>query len=632
MAKESSDKVPFKEAARLSLRGYKIWWQINPKILLSSTACNIVDGLAPYVGIYLSARIINEIAGTRDPHTLAVLVLATLISVAMLMMASAGLMRWKNSQWASIWHAQNKVFTEKLLSMDFASVDDPHIHDLRSQIWQNTNSGAWGLYKLLFNFDTIVKSIFSAAGAVALTVTLFTLPVPAHSGNLTVLNSPLFIVLIIALMLAVTFVTPLFSIKAGSYWVKLSDEHKMGNRLFSFWLGTLVYDHSRALDIRIYRQDILSRNNQEKFNPFSAKSNLAKAARGPMGGLNALSGALSQVFIGLVYVFVCLKALGGAFGVGSVAQYVASVTALSAGVSSFISTLGDMRNNAAFLRTTYEFLDIPNDMYQGSLTVEKRSDRNYDVEFRNVSFKYPNSGSWALRNVSIRFRVGERLAVVGQNGSGKTTFIKLLCRLYDPTEGEILLNGIDIRKYNYGEYMSIFSVVFQDFRLLSFPLGQNVAAKVNYDCERVNTSLDEAGFGDRFRQMPNGADTWLYKEFDEKGVEISGGEAQKIALARALYKDAPLIVLDEPTAALDPIAEYEVYTKFNEIVGDKTAVYISHRLSSCRFCDNIIVFDEGSIVQKGCHEELVAAEGKYNELWHAQAQYYTNDCKAEGEG
>jgi ATP-binding cassette subfamily B protein len=384
-------------------------------------------------------------------------------------------------------------------------------------------------------------------------------------------------------------------------------------------------DRSRAPDVRIYRQDILSKHNIVDNQLFIRESGIARYARGPMGAYQALSAAVSSVFTGIVYVFVCLKAWASAFGVGSVTQYIGAITALSSGVSSLVSTLGDMRSNAAFLRTTFEFLDIPNDMYQGSLTVEKRSDRKYEIEFQNVGFRYPGSETWALRGVSLKFRVGERLAVVGQNGSGKTTFIKLLCRLYDPTEGKILLNGIDISKYNYEEYISIFSVVFQDFRLLAFGLGQNVAAKAEYDQERATECLEKAGFKDRLQKMPDRTQTCLYKDFDDKGVEISGGEAQKIALARALYKDAPFIVLDEPTAALDPVAEYEIYTKFNEIIGGKTAVFISHRLSSCRFCGDIAVFDRGRLVQRGCHDELVGSEGKYRELWSAQAQYYVED-------
>lgn len=229
-----------------------------------------------------------------------------------------------------------------------------------------------------------------------------------------------------------------------------------------------------------------------------------------------------------------------------------------------------------------------------------------------------------LKNVSMKFEIGKRLAVVGMNGSGKTTFIMLLCRLYDPTEGEILLNGIDIRKYNYREYMDIFSVVFQDFKLLPQKLGENVAGRVSYDRELATDCLEKAGFGDRLEKLKDGIDTYLYKDSSKDGVNISGGEAQKIAIARALYKDAPFIILDEPTAALDPIAEAEIYSKFDEIVGDKTAIYISHRLSSCKFCDEILVFDQGSVIQQGTHSELVSnTTGKYHELWNAQAQYYT---------
>ncbi len=305
-------------------------------------------------------------------------------------------------------------------------------------------------------------------------------------------------------------------------------------------------------------------------------------------------------------------------------QYVTVLQRLGTGLQELMFILSDNEVYCLHLQKLFDYLDIPSHMYQGTLTVEKRDDNEYFVEFRDVSFRYPNTDHYALRHVNFRFKVGEKLAIVGMNGSGKTTFIKLLCRLYDPTEGEILLNGVDIRKYDYDEYLSIFSVVFQDFRLFSFRLGQNVAAGVAYDPERAASCLAKAGFSGRFDHMPEGLDTCLYKDFEKNGVEISGGEAQKIALARALYKNAPFIILDEPTAALDPIAEYEVYSKFDEIVGEKTAVYISHRLSSCRFCDTIAVFDKGQIVQKGAHEELVGDErGKYYELWHAQAQYYT---------
>jgi len=203
--------------------------------------------------------------------------------------------------------------------------------------------------------------------------------------------------------------------------------------------------------------------------------------------------------------------------------------------------------------------------------------------------------------------------------------IKLLCRLYDPTEGEILLDGVNIKEYDYAQYTALFSVVFQDFCLFPFELGANVAAGKTYETERVTACLEGAGFTERMQSMADGLDSMLYKTFDEDGTQISGGEAQKIALARALYRDAPFVILDEPTAALDPIAEYEVYTTFDETIGSKTAVFISHRLSSCRFCHDIAVFDDGHIVQRGEHDELLTKEdGLYRQLWDAQAQHYVD--------
>ena len=310
-------------------------------------------------------------------------------------------------------------------------------------------------------------------------------------------------------------------------------------------------------------------------------------------------------------------------------QYIGSITRFATGFSSLISSAGLFRINASFVKQSLAFLEKPDVMYQGSLTTEKRNDRQFEVEFRDVSFRYPGSGQYALRHVNMKFRVGQRLAVVGPNGSGKTTFIKLLCRLYEPTEGAVLLNGFDIRKYDYREYMSIFSVVFQDFTLADMPLGENVAASSEYDRARALSCLEKAGFSESLKKLPKGLDTCLNKTLDKDGIDLSGGERQKVALARALYRDASFIVLDEPTAALDPIAEAEIYRKFNDIIEDRTAIYISHRLSSCKFCDEILVFDRGGIVQKGTHEELVSdTAGKYHELWHAQAQYYDEDNTA----
>lgn len=622
MKNKNPNKTSFKEVLDLNYRSYKILNKYYPKMFLSTIIYAVFSSINPYVTIYLSAQIINELAGERNPELLWKLVIITIITSSFLSLISALLLRWKNYNHSASWHKENKIYTDKMLSLDFCILDNQHTHDLRSQISQNRNWSGRGLAEIINNFDKIPKSIVSILSAIVLTSSLFTSNVPEEAGKLTILNNPLFIAALVFALIATNFIAALCSYKTQSYWLNYSNEGKFGNRIF-FFFGNLSKERSRALDIRIYNQHIISQNYFNNNKMFDTSSSISKKAIGPMGALKAVSAGITIVFTGLIYVYVCLKAWAGAFGIGSVTQYIGAFTALSTGVSTLIATLGDMWSNTLFLRTIFEFLDIPNKMYQGSLTTEKRNDRNYEVEFKNVSFKYTNTETYALRNVSMKFKIGERLAVVGMNGSGKTTFIKLLCRLYDPTEGEILLNGIDIRKYNYDDYISVFSVVFQDFKLLSFELGQNVAASQIYDRDRLIDSLEKAGFSDRLSKMPNGLETNLYRDFDINGVEVSGGEAQKIAIARALYKNSPFIILDEPTAALDPIAEAEIYSKFNEIVGDKTAIYISHRLSSCRFCDEIIVFDNGDVVQQGTHYELLADEkGKYHELWYAQAQYY----------
>lgn len=341
--------------------------------------------------------------------------------------------------------------------------------------------------------------------------------------------------------------------------------------------------------------------------------------------------ALTFLRNGAAYGYLLALALGEGLSVSEFLLYFTAVGNFTTWVTGILKGFGELHQFSLELSSVRSYIEAPEPFrMEGGKAIEPDTSLPYTLELRDVSFRYPNTETWALRHVNMKFQVGSRLVVVGENGSGKTTFIKLLCRLYDPTQGEILLNGIDIRKYSYRQYIDLFSVVFQDFQLLAFPLGQNVAAAVEVDKGRAARCLEMAGFGKRLAALPQGLETPLYKEFDESGVQVSGGEAQKIALARALYKNGPIIILDEPTAALDPVAEMEVYENFDKIVGDKTAVYISHRLSSCRFCDDIAVFDHGHIVQQGSHDALVEAPGKYQELWHAQAQYYAKQEKEPG--
>lgn len=615
-----NEKITIRQGAQYALREWKIFWKLSPRFFYATFACAALTALSPYATVWLSAQLVGELAGGRDPHRLMVLVCWILGVTAVLTLARSAATHWKEAETDTMWRLHDKTYMEKQMTLDYVDEDSQQVYDMYSQIQQNGNLSGVGGIVCILQVEKIATALFQILGGVVLSWGLFASAVP--DARLAFLGSPLFLIVFFAVMLGAAWLSPLLAGKAAQYMPLAQEAGKMGNRSFHVQFS-LPEEPKNALDLRMYDQyqNVASGGLLEFSN---GNSTFFRLRRGVMGILTASSSAVSALLMGLVYLFVCLKACGGAFGLSAVTQYLGAATNLFQGVVTLVNMLADLEINGVYMKNIFDYLDLPNKMYQGSLTTEKRSDRQYTVEFRDVSFRYPGSEQYALRHLNMKFKVGKRLAVVGMNGSGKTTFIKLLCRLYDPTEGVILLNGIDIRKYRYDEYMDIFSVVFQDFRLLSLPLGQNVAARQHYDAARVTDCLQKAGFGDRLAAMPKGLETSLYKELDEDGVAFSGGEAQKIAIARALYKDAPFIILDEPTAALDPVAEAEIYAKFNEIAGDKTAIYISHRLSSCKFCDEIAVFDHGEVVQQGTHESLLAATGgKYCELWNAQAQYYT---------
>ena len=617
------EKTNMRHAVASHLRGIKELHKVSPKFFPILTLYCIVSAVTPYITVFFSAQILKELATLRRADILWKWVIASVICVGIASVLNAILQRRYGTLYSDLWGRKEILFIHKMFSLDFSELDKQENHDLRIQIQQNENWSAWGLMKIQEAYVSAVTSIFGIISGITLTISLFTSPVPGDAGWLTALNNPLFIIALAILMVGISILAGKFSAASTKCWSDFAEEATFGNRLFGHF-GFIGMDKERSIDIRMNNQQNLVSAYWDTNSSFGVHGPFGKSARGKMGIYASLGVCITTLITGSIYVFTCLKAWGGAFDVGSITQYVGAATAMVSNIFALTGLFGILETNTGYLDKTFEFLDIPNAMYQGSLTTEKRADRRYEVEFKDVSFKYPGSDIWALRHVNMKFKVGKRLAIVGENGSGKTTFIKLLCRLYDPQEGQILLNGIDIRKYKYDDYMNIFSIVFQDFQLISQPLGNNVAGSMHYDRERVQKALVDAGFGERLATMEKGLDTMIYKSLSEDGVDVSGGEAQKIAIARALYKDAPFIILDEPTAALDPIAEAEIYGKFDEIAGDKTAIYISHRLSSCKFCDEIAVFHEGAVIQQGSHASLVAdTNGKYYELWNAQAQYYT---------
>lgn len=610
----------------LNNRAWSIWWNLCPGTFVSAFLYSISSSLTLYGTLWLSSRIITELSERQDPKTLIRLALIQLLFTAALTFIKAVLGRLKNYYADSASCLYQKIYIDKMLSLDYHHMDSQAVYDRYSQIIQNDKWASLGIHETLVLFEQFTSGAVQVLGGMVVTAPLFFSRVSQEYGKFALLDHPLCAFVMAALLLFITVLSSACADNVQAYWIRYSSQTRFGNRLADFYESS-GRDRKRALDMRLYRQqERVSKIYMERCYPFQLSSEIVRQAKGPMGLWAALSRSVSVIPVALVYLFVCLKARAGAFGPGYVTLYAGAITNLLLGLGRLSDTFGRMTANGAFLKEAYEFLDIQSTMYQGSLTTEKRSDRQYDIEFRDVSFRYPGTDSYVLCHVNLRFPIGTRLAVVGMNGSGKTTFIKLLCRLYEPTSGQILLNGIDIRKYKYSDYIRLFSVVFQDFKLFSLPLGENLAGTVQVDSDKAADCLKKAGFINWETVCAQGLSSCLYRDLDETGTELSGGEAQKTAIARAIYKDAPFIIMDEPTAALDPVAEAEIYENFGNITGDRTAICISHRLSSCRFCDQIAVFHQGTIVQLGTHQQLVTDKtGKYYELWKAQEQYYTEE-------
>lgn len=615
----------FKQEAGLILRGYRLYGEMGlGPCLIFRAASAAIGAAAPLITLYFSGEIINELTAAREPRRLIWLAALT-VGLALLMNLLRQCFARRAERGDIIWPRMYMVLSKKMLDMDYEDVEDVRVQEELDAIKQLQNWNGQGLFRLYEVLDRLARGLVGMLCSLTMVFGLFLAPAGPVSGLAAVFASHWGTLLLVGLLAASVVVFRKCSGGNSKIWSNLSDEMTLGNRLFMYYHFELPDDHKQGKDIRLYREaQLLGKELEEYTTQFLFHAMESRA--GDLARLRFWESAMPYLLSGAVYLVVTAKAWCGAIGLGGVVQYVGAVERFAASFQEFVGALTSLASNNQYLHRVFDFLDKPNQKYQGSLPTEKRNDNDYLIEFRDVSFRYPGTDVWALRHLNLRLRIGERLAVVGRNGSGKTTMIKLLCRLYDPTEGEITLNGINIKKYNYDEYLALFSVVFQDFHLFSFPLGQTIAASVRVDRARAAQVLEQAGMQERLAQMPQGLDTYLNKDFDDSGVELSGGEAQKTAIARALYKEAPFLVLDEPTAALDPVAEYETYRRFGEMAGNKTAVCISHRLSSCRFCDRIAVFQKGSLVQMGTHESLLAETGgAYHKLWNAQAQYYAAD-------
>jgi ABC-type multidrug transport system fused ATPase/permease subunit len=667
-------------------RTVKEMFLFSPWIIPLNFIRLLITAVKPFVNVVLTAKIVGELlAETIDVENLIFFAaLAVGLNFILSILSSAVGEAADNMTYPSTYFKERQNVAMKLFSVDYEKLEDKEFDGKARKFKESTEAIGSHFGYFAFAVGRVFFGLISVVSAVAVLLPFFKVSFVRTGEGFA--NSPYFALLIFGAMAVLILIVFFMNKKTQKLYFHLKDEYLNLSKIFEYYLET-VSDYKNGKEIRIFaEQDIIERD--AAYNLIEKGVKIRKKVANATG-LNSSFIAVIGAIAGFgVYSFIGVKGYTGAIKIDELVMYTGSFMIIVSGLIEVFTQIGCFVEILGTVEYYFAIMDTENQP-RGDGKTDALDLSNLVVEYKNVSFKYPGSEVYALKNFSMKISPNDRLAIVGQNGSGKTTFIKLLTKMYDGYEGEIFINGINMRDFDTEDYRKIFAVVFQDYKIFSFTAAENVACAVEkknekkngkrsgktryrsaekadnfsglecgksgentraeiaengggadgeksgntrteiaessgvIDREKIFRCLDAAGIGGRIRRMPKGADTFIYKDCDEDGVEISGGESQKLALARALYKDASFIILDEPTASLDPVAEYELYSKFDELVGDKTAIYISHRLSSCRFCKKIAVFDRGRLVQYGTHDELIVDEnGKYYELWNAQAKYY----------
>ena len=588
--------------------------QGNHRVLFWLLGSAFAAATLPYLSLFFSARILNLLLGKSYRACLYTVVVFLLTQYGLGLFEKICRQYLDGQKELCLARTEQKI-TAKALELEFEKFEKTETMDaIRRTNVSSMGSGNVG--DQLIVIHTLITSLLSVLYALFFLLRLFLLSDSSRNNFFTSPFSMLALLLLCGVQLALS---SRINRRSTQKKIELNQGNDHSNSVANYLVNVML-EERRADDIRIghldHFLDVQFGKAMEHFLPMYLDFARFSAIT---DGKNALLSLLSNF---AAYLVIGARALYGVLPIGDVLLYAGSVTRAMSDLQTFLATGSEFDYINSYLSTYEDFIAQPSMAYDGTLPIEKRDDGQYEFAFHDVSFSYPGTNIPVLEHVTLSFAVGEKTALVGRNGAGKTTLIKLLCRLYEPISGYITLNGIDIRKYSYKEYTQAFSVVFQDFHLFSLPLDENIAAGTEIDEAALQSSLAKVGLTDRVQQLPQGVRTRLYNN-NGSGVDLSGGEAQRTAIARALYQDAPFVILDEPTAALDPIAEAEIYEQFSQMTAGKTAVYISHRMSSCKFCDRIIVLDHGRIAEDGTHDTLLANHGIYANLYETQAQYYT---------
>ncbi len=576
----------------------------------------LIQAARPFVNIYFTAKLVTLLSNGADFKDVLIYICLALIINFIFHFLNNFLSDYESGLQHILLDKESEKMAKKLYKTEYEKLEDSEFREI---IHKHEEAGAsrWARFPyFIWTTSVFISGVLTLTIAIIMIMPLLKIGFTATGAGF--FEKPVFLITLICVIVSMAVIMLLIAIKMNKSYLAANEAYSELDRLFYSFID-IFRDYKTGKEIRLYKeQELINHiatdkilNDGEK----TLKKISMKTAK--TSSFVAIMGA--AVSFG-VYLFIGVKGLYGLFDIGNLVLYCGAFMQIINGVMQLANTLGKLVEILPLANVYFTIIESTDDKRYGE---KELNQDKIEIEFRNVSFRYPGSKNYALKNVNLHIKNGKHLAVVGRNGSGKTTFIKLMCRLYDVTEGEILINGINIKDYTKDSIIKLYSVVFQDFQMFSLELYKNVCTSEKYSKDKLYSCLEQANIKARVLNMPQKENTYLYKNIDKAGIEISGGEAQKLALARALYKDSPVVILDEPTAALDPVAENEIYNRFNSFVQNKTAIYISHRLSSCAFCDDIAVFEKAELVEFGTHRELIDSGGKYFELWNAQAKYYT---------
>lgn len=581
---------------------FRLVWKVSPSYILILVMQALVSGAKLMLNVILPKFLVDELTGARDVQMLLLFgALIILNNVGMTLLENT-FKRFVEIKETYVRNAMNKKMAEKIMNLEYSYLEDPYYLDLKERA-----------VFAISNQDAIAQLISCAASVFSGAVTLI--------GLITILAT-LGPVLIIVLVIGIAIMLLLYGGMAKSL-VFFQNEIIPLNRRFGYYMG-LSWDKQYQKDIRLYDMEDMIYNRMSEFTEETCDIfyKLNKKQGNALGGMNVVN----DVIAAICYAYVGLRTLTTAFGtklsLGSLTMYVTAAINFSTSIITFGESVTQLMMVLSFLEPYMEFMGLKEETK--AVGKELFTGEVETIEFEHVTFTYPKAEKPVLKDVSFKIHKGEKISIVGLNGAGKSTLVKLICRMYQADCGEIKINGKNIYDYDYLSYMKCIAAVFQDFRLFNFSIAENISCQEkNANQREISRLIDEVGLRDKINSLKDGIYSRFGKEYDEDGIEMSGGEGQKVAIARALYKESSMVILDEPASALDPIAEAEIYEKFNSLVEDKTAIYISHRMSSSVFCDKILIIDGGSVADFDTHENLMKkTESLYYKLFNSQAENY----------